>query len=92
MVWSLFGFAVFPLGIVLATAEMEYSVLAHAVPVAGGVVILIAGSPAYVMEGTSPCQLPGVAGARPDYAGTGQGQLGDKVCALDYIAASLVPI
>jgi len=44
VVWSLFGLAVFPLGIVLATVEMEYSVLAHAVPVAGSVVILIAGA------------------------------------------------
>jgi len=43
-VWSLFGLAVFPLGVVLATVEMEHSVLAHAVPVTGGVVILIAGA------------------------------------------------
>jgi predicted metal-binding membrane protein len=42
--WSLVGLAVFPLGVVLATLEMEHSVLAHAVPLAGGVVILIAGA------------------------------------------------
>ena len=43
-VWTLFGLAVFPLGIALATAEMENSELARAVPVAIGVVTLIAGA------------------------------------------------
>ncbi len=43
-VWTLFGLAVFPLGAVLATAEMEHSELAHVVPFAIGVVILIAGA------------------------------------------------
>ncbi len=43
-VWSLFGFAVFPLGVVLATAQMEHPELAHAAPFAVGVVILIAGA------------------------------------------------
>jgi predicted metal-binding membrane protein len=43
-VWALFGLAVFPLGVVLATAEMEHSELALAVPFAIGAVILIAGA------------------------------------------------
>ena len=43
-VWTLFGLAVFPLGVLLATVEMEYSELARAVPVAIGVVILVAGA------------------------------------------------
>jgi len=43
-VWTLFGLAVFPLGVVLATIEMEHSNLARTVPVAIGVVILIAGA------------------------------------------------
>lgn len=43
-VWTLFGLAVFPLGVVLATAEMEHPEMAHAVPVAVGVIILIAGA------------------------------------------------
>jgi predicted metal-binding membrane protein len=43
-VWTLFGLAVFPLGVALATAEMEHSDLARAVPVAIGVAILIAGA------------------------------------------------
>jgi predicted metal-binding membrane protein len=44
VVWSLFGLAVFPLGVVLAIVEMKYSVLAHAVPTTGGMLILIAGA------------------------------------------------
>ena len=43
-VWTLFGLTVFPLGVVLATAEMEHPEVANAVPVAVGVVILIAGA------------------------------------------------
>jgi predicted metal-binding membrane protein len=43
-VWTLFGLAVFPLGVLLATVEMEQPALARAAPVAIGVVILIAGA------------------------------------------------
>ncbi len=43
-VWTLVGLAVFPLGVVLATVEMEQPALARAVPIAVGVVILIAGA------------------------------------------------
>ena len=43
-VWTLFGLAVFPLGVVLAAAEMEHPEVARAVPAAVGVVILIAGA------------------------------------------------
>jgi predicted metal-binding membrane protein len=42
-VWALFGMAVFPVGAALATIEMEQPALAHAVPVAIGMVVLIAG-------------------------------------------------
>jgi predicted metal-binding membrane protein len=42
-VWTVFGIAVFPLGVALATAEMKLPELARAVPVAIGVVVLIAG-------------------------------------------------
>jgi predicted metal-binding membrane protein len=41
--WSLFGLAVFPLGVALAAAEMEQPALARAAPIAVGVVILVAG-------------------------------------------------
>jgi len=42
-VWTMFGMAVFPLGTALATAEMQLPALAHIVPIAAGVVVLIAG-------------------------------------------------
>jgi predicted metal-binding membrane protein len=43
-VWVLFGLAIFPLGAALAAVEMEHPELARAVPVAVGVVVLIAGA------------------------------------------------
>jgi predicted metal-binding membrane protein len=43
-VWALFGLAVFPLGVVFAAIEMEQPALARAVPIAVGVVVLIAGA------------------------------------------------
>ncbi len=43
-VWTVFGIAVFPLGVALATAEMQRPELSRAVPVAVGVIVLIAGS------------------------------------------------
>ena len=42
-VWTAFGMAVFPLGVGVATADMHWSGLARAVPIAVGVVVLIAG-------------------------------------------------
>jgi predicted metal-binding membrane protein len=43
-VWTLFGIAAFPLGVALATAEMQHSTLARAVPLTVSVVVLIAGA------------------------------------------------
>jgi predicted metal-binding membrane protein len=43
VVWTVFGIAAFPLGVALAAIEMEQPALARAVPMAVGVVILIAG-------------------------------------------------
>ncbi len=43
-VWTVFGIAVFPLGVALATVEMQQPALARAVPIAVGVVVLIAGA------------------------------------------------
>jgi predicted metal-binding membrane protein len=43
-VWTVFGVAAFPLGIALATIEMRHPALARAVPIAAGVVVLIAGA------------------------------------------------
>jgi predicted metal-binding membrane protein len=41
-VWTVVGMAVFPVGGALADVEMQHSSLARAVPVVGGVVVLIA--------------------------------------------------
>jgi predicted metal-binding membrane protein len=43
-VWTVFGVAVFPLGVALAAIEMQQPALAGVVPIAVGVVVLIAGS------------------------------------------------
>ena len=42
-VWSVIGMAAFPLGVALAAMEMRQPALARAVPIAAGVVVLIAG-------------------------------------------------
>jgi predicted metal-binding membrane protein len=43
-VWTVFGLAVYPLGVLLATFEMQQPGLAQAVPIAVGVVVLIGGA------------------------------------------------
>ena len=43
-VWTVFGMAAFPIGVALAALEMRLPVLARAVPIASGVVVLIAGA------------------------------------------------
>ena len=43
-VWIVFGMVVFPLGVTLAEVEMRQPALARAVPIAVGVVVLIAGA------------------------------------------------
>jgi len=43
-VWALFGLAVLPLGFGLAAIEMQQPALARAVPVATGIIVLIAGA------------------------------------------------
>jgi predicted metal-binding membrane protein len=42
-IWTVFGMAAFPLGVALAAVEMQQPALARAVPIAVGVVVLIAG-------------------------------------------------
>jgi predicted metal-binding membrane protein len=42
-VWSALGAAIFPLGAMLAVAQMRLPMVAHAVPVATGVVLVLAG-------------------------------------------------
>jgi predicted metal-binding membrane protein len=43
-VWSAFGAAAFPIGVALAAIEMQQPALARAVPIAVGVIILLAGA------------------------------------------------
>jgi len=43
VVWTALGMAAFPLGVALATLEMQHPALARVVPAAVGVVVLIAG-------------------------------------------------
>jgi predicted metal-binding membrane protein len=43
-VWTVFGMAAFPLGVAVATIEMQQPALARAVPIAVGVVVLVAGA------------------------------------------------
>jgi predicted metal-binding membrane protein len=42
--WTVFGVAAFPLGVALAAVEMQQPALSRAVPIAVGVVVLIAGA------------------------------------------------
>jgi len=44
LVWTLIGLAAFPLGVVLAQAEMQWPAAARAVPMAVGAVVLFAGA------------------------------------------------
>jgi predicted metal-binding membrane protein len=48
-VWTVFGMAVFPLGVALTMVQMQYPIFARSVPVAVGVVILMAGSLQFTM-------------------------------------------
>jgi len=43
LAWAVFGFAAFPLGVALAAIAMQQPTLARAVPLAMGVVVLVAG-------------------------------------------------
>jgi predicted metal-binding membrane protein len=43
-VWTVFGMAAFPVGVALAAIEMQLPAVARAVPIAVGVVVLIAGA------------------------------------------------
>ena len=73
-VWTVFGMAVFPLGVALAAIEMQQPALARAVPIAVGVVILSAGSLQFTAWKARhlACyrEAPGRARARPADPGT----------------------
>lgn len=44
VVWTVPGMAAYPLGVALATAEMQWPALARAIPIAAGIVVLIGGA------------------------------------------------
>jgi predicted metal-binding membrane protein len=44
LVWTAFGLAAFPLGVTVATIEMQQPAVSRAVPIAVGVIVLIAGA------------------------------------------------
>jgi predicted metal-binding membrane protein len=73
-VWTVFGMAAFPLGVALAAVEMQQPALARAVPIAAGVVVLMAGSlhlTAWKARHLACCrEAPGRGGTLPADAGT----------------------
>jgi predicted metal-binding membrane protein len=73
-VWTMVGIAAFPLGVALAAVAMRQPALARTVPIAVGVVVLIAGSlqfTAWKARHLACCrEAPGRAGTLPADAGT----------------------
>src|ERR1700751_1511517 len=73
-VWTVFGMTAFPLGVALAAVEMQLSALARGVPIAAGVVVLIAGTvqfTAWKAHHLACCrEEPGRGGTLPADAGT----------------------
>jgi predicted metal-binding membrane protein len=73
-VWTMVGIAAFPLGVALAAIAMRQPALARTVPIAVGVVVLIAGSlqfTAWKSRHLACCrESPGRAGTLPADAGT----------------------
>jgi len=74
LVWTVFGMAAFPLGAAMAAVEMRHPVLARAVPMAVGVVLLIGGAlqfTAWKSRRLACCRQAPVRGPRlPEDAGT----------------------
>ncbi len=91
-VWTFFGLAVFPLGLVLAMTEMQQPVLARAVPVAVGWSFLlpVRSSSRHGRHITWPAAVRRLGKAA--HCWVMREVHGDRVCALDFVAASVVPI
>jgi predicted metal-binding membrane protein len=73
LVWAVFGLAAFSLGLALAAIEMQQPALARAVPIATGVVVLIAGSlqfTAWKARHLACCRAHGRGRSLPADAGT----------------------
>jgi len=73
-VWTVIGLAAFPLGVALAAVEMQHPAVSRAVPIAIGVVVLIAGAlqfTAWKLRHLACCrEEPGHGRALPADAGT----------------------
>ena len=73
-VWTVIGMAVFPLGVALVAVEMRQPALARAVPIAAGVLVLVAGVLQFTAwrEHHLACcrEVPGCGGTLPANAGT----------------------
>ncbi len=73
-VWTVFGMIAYPVGVALAAVEMQQPLLANAVPIAVGVVVLIAGAlqfTAWKARQLACCRAaPGRGGTLPADAGT----------------------
>ena len=73
-VWTVFGMAAFPLGVALSAIEMRQPAVARAVPIAAGVVVLIAGAlqfTAWKVRQLACCrEAPGPGRTLPADAGT----------------------
>jgi predicted metal-binding membrane protein len=91
-VWTVFGMAAFPLGVALAAVEMQQPALARAVPIAVGVVVLIAGAlqfSAWKARHLAFCrEAPGRGRTLPADAA----RPGDTACASASTAATAVPV
>ncbi len=74
LVWTVLGVVAFPLGVALAEVEMRQPALSRAVPIAAGVVVLLAGClqfTAWKRRHLACCrELPGVGRTLPADAGT----------------------
>jgi predicted metal-binding membrane protein len=74
LVWTLFGMAAFPIGAALTMIEMQQPVLARAVPIAVGAVVLVAGMLQFTtwkMNHLTCCrEMPAPSGVFPANAGT----------------------
>ena len=92
-VWTVFGVAAFPLGVALAAIEMQQPALARAVPIAVGVVVLIAGAlqlTAWKARHLACCREAPGRGRR-----TGRptpARPGDTACASASTAAAAAPV
>ena len=74
VVWTVFGMAAYPLGVAFATMEMQRPALASGVPIAVGVIVLIAGLfqlTAWKARHLACCrEVPGLGRTLPADAGT----------------------